>query len=148
MHPTRIFKHPDELQKAWEGYKQSLLDKAKDQPKVQYVGKDGKRVEDYPVLPLTMDGFEVYCYDNHGVVHHYFSNTDNYYDDFCSICSHIKKQIREHQITGGMLGQFNPSITQRLNGLVEKQHIDNDVTVKGLPINIIGDAPPLANDEK
>ena len=120
MHPTRIFKTPDELWTAWGNYKVKRKEDAKQWPKVQYVGKDGYRVEDYPVLPLTLDGFCVYCYDNHGVVKHYFDNTDNYYDDFCVICSRIKQEIRDHQITGGMLGQFNPSITQRLNGLVEK----------------------------
>lgn len=36
-----------------------------------------------------------------------------------SICSHIRKEIRSQQITGGMLGMFNPSITQRLNNLTE-----------------------------
>lgn len=124
MHPTRIFKTPDELLKAWEDYKKHREKEASKWPKIQYVGKDGNRVEDYPVLPLTMDGFEVYCYDNHGVVKPYFLNIDNYYTDFITICSHIKSQIRDNQITGGMLGQFNPSITQRLNGLVEKTQTD------------------------
>lgn len=120
MHPTRIFKSPDDLKKAWEGYKAKRIDEAKKWPKVQYVGKDGFRVEDYPVLPLTMEGFELYCFDNHGTVKHYFANVDNYYTDFCDICSRIRTEIRDHQITGGLLGQFNPSITQRLNGLTEK----------------------------
>ena len=124
MHPTRIFKHPDELKAAWEDYKAFRIKQASNWPKIQYVGKGGQRVEDYPVLPLTMDGFQVYCYENHGVVKPYFLNTDGYYDDFITICSHIKDQIRDHQITGGMLGQFNPSITQRLNGLVEKSAVE------------------------
>jgi hypothetical protein len=124
MHPTRIFKHPDELKDAWEGYKSFRLKEASKWPKIQYVGKDGNRVEDYPVLPLTMDGFEVYCIDNHGHVHHYFENKEGYYVVFGDICSRIKREIRDHQITGGMLGQFNPSITQRLNGLVDKTQTD------------------------
>jgi len=124
MHPTRIFKGPEELETAWLAYKAKLKEDARNWPKVQYVGKDGKRVEDYPVLPLTMEGFRVYCYENHGVIKHYFDNTDNYYDDFCLICTRIKDEIRDHQITGGLLGQFNPSITQRLNNLVEKTQTD------------------------
>lgn len=120
MHPTRIFKHPDELEKAWVLYKEKRIDEAKDWPKVQYVGKDGSRVVDYPVLPLTLDGFEIYCYNNYGCVEQYFKNQDDLYKDFIPICSRIKKEIRDHQITGGLLNQFNPSITQRLNGLVEK----------------------------
>lgn len=120
MHPTRIFKSPEELEAAWKTYKLTLKEKSKDWPKIQYVGKDGNRVTDYPVVPLTMEGFKVYCYDNHGVIDHYFKNTDNYYNDFCLICSRIKEEIREQQITGGMLGFYNPSITQRLNNLTEK----------------------------
>lgn len=128
MHPTRIFKSPDELEKAWNDYQEHRKTESKKWPKVQYVGKDGERVEDYPILPLTMDGFEVYCSKNHGVVRHYFLNTENYYDDFCTICSRIKQEIRDHQITGGMLGQFNPSITQRLNNLTEKTENKNENT--------------------
>lgn len=120
MHPTRIFKTPEELWNAFLNYKEKRKQEAKNWPKVQYVGKDGNRVEDYPVLPLTMEGFEVYCFDNHGTVCHYFDNKEGYYTDFGTICSRVKKEIREHQITGGLLGQFNPSITQRLNGLTEK----------------------------
>ena len=116
----RIFNTPDELEAAWEEYKTHRVTEATKWPKVQYVGKDGIRVEDYPILPLTLDGFEVFCYKDYGVIGQYFNNTNDRYQDFLTICSHIKKQIRDHQITGGMLGQFNPSITQRLNGLVEK----------------------------
>lgn len=77
--------------------------------------------------PLTMDGFEVYCFDKGFTVEHYFRNTNDAYNDYCGICSHIKKVIRKDQIEGGMVGQYNPSITQRLNGLTEK----TDVTTGG-----------------
>ena len=130
MHPTRIFKHPDELWNAWLNYKAKRKEQAKDWPKVQYVGKDGYRVEDYPVLPLTMEGFYIYCFDNHGSVKEYFLNRDGYYDEFNTICSRVKDEIRDQQITGGMLGQFNTSITQRLNGLTEKTENKNEVTIK------------------
>lgn len=128
MHPTRIFKTPDQLWIAWLNYKDKRKIDAHDWPKVQYVGKDGYRVEDYPILPLTMDGFSCYCFDNHGSVKEYFLNRDGYYDEFNTICSRIKEEIRDHQITGGMLGQFNPSITQRLNNLTEKTENKNENT--------------------
>ena len=32
----------------------------------------------------------------------------------------IREVIRRDQIEGGMVGQYNPSITQRLNGLKEQ----------------------------
>lgn len=121
MHPTRIFKTPEELEKAWVSYKEYLKDEAYNWLKIQYVGKEAERVTDPFKLPFTMDGFEVYCYKNYGCVNQYFDNKDKLYNDFVTICSYIKKEIRENQITGGMLGIYNPSITQRLNSLVEKQ---------------------------
>ena len=132
MHPTRIFKHPDELEKAFEEYKQQLELEAQKWLKVQYVGKDGDRREDAPKMPLTMEGFKVFCYKNYGCVNQYFKNQDNIYKDFIPICSRIKTEIRQDQITGGLLGFYNPSITQRLNGLAEK--VDNTNVNKEVPL--------------
>ena len=39
-----------------------------------------------------------------------------------------REEIREDQIIGGMLSFYNPSITQRLNGLVEKQ--ETSITIE------------------
>jgi hypothetical protein len=124
MHPTRIFKTPDELEIAWGEYKESLKEQAKEWLKVQYVGKDGDRVTDALKLPYTLEGFNVFCYENYGLVKQYFKNQDSLYNDFIPICSHIREEIRSNQITGGLLGVFNPSITQRLNGLTDKKEID------------------------
>ena len=120
MHPTRIFRTPDELELAWKAYKSNLIDEAAKWLKVQYVGKEGQRMTDELKLPYVMEGFEVFCYNNYGCVEQYFRNKDRLYNDFVAICSHIKKEIKENQITGGLLGVYNPSITQRLNNLVEK----------------------------
>jgi hypothetical protein len=120
MHPTRIFKSADELQKAFNEYKESLKEEAKQWLKIQYVGKDGERVADAQKVPYTLEGFKRYCRQHYGDVHQYFINKDSLYNDFVLICSHIKDEIRENQITGGLLGFYNPSITQRLNNLTDK----------------------------
>lgn len=127
IHPTRIFKEPEELYKAFQEYKENLKVQENEWLKVQYVGKDAERVTDALKLPYTLEGFEVYCYDNYGCVNQYFDNKGDYYNDFVIICSRIKKEIRANQITGGLLGVYNPSITQRLNGLTEKQEIKAEV---------------------
>jgi hypothetical protein len=124
MHPTRIFKTPDELKAAFEGYKAHLEEEANKWVKIQYVGKEGERKTDPYKLPMTFEGFKVYCFDIHGNIEQYFVNKDNLYNDFVSICLHIKEQIKADQITGGLLGIYNPSITQRLNGLVEKSQVE------------------------
>ena len=84
-------------------------------------------VEEQHTPPLSMSGFEVWCFDNYSSVHHYFDNPEGAYNEYRTICLHIKKVIREDQIEGGMVGQYNSSITQRLNGLTEK----TDVTSNG-----------------
>lgn len=75
--------------------------------------------------PLTLEGFEMYCFEN-GIISdlsHYFCNLGNRYSDYVAVCSRIRKAIREDQITGGMAGIYNPSITQRLNNLVERTEV-------------------------
>lgn len=137
MHPTRIFKTPDELEKAWTEFKKDLLVQAKDWPKVQYVGKDGERMIDYPVLPITIEGFYRFCRIKYGDVKEYFLNREingvRYYDDFTTICRACEDERREHQIIGGMIGNFNPSITQRLNGLKEQTEHSGEINMPAVP---------------
>ena len=130
IHPTRIFKTPEDLAKAWAKYKESLKEQAKQWEKIQYVGKEGKKKIDHPKLPLTLDGFQVWARKDYGIIGQYFDNTGKYYDDFIGICAHIRQEIRADQITGGLLGFYNPSITQRLNSLTEK----TETTVKEQPL--------------
>lgn len=87
-----------------------------------YVGKDAQRVLRQKEKPLTIDGFECWCYDNKIIndLSNYFANSDNKYSDYSTICSRIRKAVRTDQIEGGMAGIYNPSITQRLNNLVER----------------------------
>jgi hypothetical protein len=76
--------------------------------------------------PLTIEGFENWCADNDIIedLGDYFKNKDDRYSDYAPICSRIKKTIRQDQIEGGMVGIYNPSITQRLNGLVDKKETE------------------------
>jgi len=87
--------------------------------------------------PLTLEGFENWCADNDIIndLGDYFANTDNKYSDYSTICSRIKRTIRQDQIEGGMVGIFNPSITQRLNGLVDKKEteIKGGLSIPNLP---------------
>jgi len=87
-----------------------------------WVGAMALDVQREKEKPLTIEGFECYLYDKDiiGDLSHYFANTGGAYSDFLTICSRIRKEVRADQIAGGMAGIYNPSITQRLNGLVEK----------------------------
>ena len=127
---------PEKLYEIFQEYKSSL--KAREIQKATPKGV----VSEWHTPPLTMEGFEVFVYNWEGIeskgVEQYFSNRDGRYLAYVDICSRIKKEIRRDQIEGGMVGQFNPSITQRLNGLTEK----TDVTTQGeriseIKVNII-----------
>lgn len=113
-------------------YFSSYKDSIKENPiKVHdFVGKDGDSVERKKERPLTMEGFQNWL-DNENIitdVTDYFENKDNRYKDFVRICSRIRRNIRQDQIEGGMAGIYNPSITQRLNGLTEKTENKNENT--------------------
>ena len=124
MHPTRIFKTPEDLWKAFTEYKQGLIEESEKWLKVQYVGKEGDRVTDAQKIPLSMSGFYKFCWDNYGCVEQYFVNKDNLYDDFVSICSRIKNERDYDLSTGGLLNFYNPSLTQRILGLKESVEVD------------------------
>lgn len=128
MHPTRIFKTPEDLEKAWAAFKEDVKAQGAQWKRVQYVGKDGLKKEDPVKVPLTLEGFKRFCRNNYGEVQHYFENKEGYYEEFGGICRAIREEIREDQIIGGMLSFYNPSITQRLNGLVEKQ--ETSITIE------------------
>ncbi len=104
----------------------------KDNPIIvkDWVGKDATDVYREKEKPLTIDGFECWCYDNDIIsdLSNYFANSDNKYSEYSTICSRIRKAVRTDQIEGGMAGIYNPSITQRLNNLVEKTQADVKVT--------------------
>jgi hypothetical protein len=111
---------PEKMWKLFDEYKK----KTKENPrtKVDYVGKDGNRVKTPLETPLTMVGFENYVFRKglNMELRNYFANDGGRYDEYMPICARIRGEIRQDQIEGGMVGQYNPSITQRLNGLKEQ----------------------------
>lgn len=147
-------KYIETPEKLWELFQAYCIATKNNPILVQdFVGKDGKEVFREKERPLTMEGFEVYCFNNDHIsdLHQYFANKDDRYTEYISICSHIRKAIRSNQIDGGMAGIYNPSITQRLNGLTEKSEQTQNVThtIKGLEILRISDAntPRLESDD-
>lgn len=123
-------KYIETPEKMWEYFEEYKKETKNNPIQVQdYVGKDAEMVYRAKERPLTIDGFEVWLFKK-GIISdlsNYFANSDNKYSEYSTICHAIKKEVRSDQIEGGMAGIYNPSITQRLNNLVEK--VQNDVTV-------------------
>lgn len=120
----KLIESPEKLMQIFEEYKAYTLAN----PRTKWVlsQKTAEMVAEPLRIPLTNEGFEIFCYKNYSDVHHYMDNTDGRYSAYRTVCSHIKKEIRNDQITGGMVGQFNPSITQRLNALKEQTDVTSD----------------------
>lgn len=129
----KYFSTPEELMRVFREYEKET--KSKPRKRHVFVGKDGNSEHEKLERPLTMEGFRVFCFENYSCVKQYFDNPDKRYDEYITICHAIRDIIRRDQIEGGMVGQYNPSITQRLNGLKEQSEIEHkgELNIPNLP---------------
>jgi hypothetical protein len=116
-----------------------------------WVGKDADQVYKEKERPLTFIGFQNWLDDENIIsdVTDYFENKQERYSDYIRICSRIRRNIQDDQICGGMVGIYNPSITQRLNGLSESVKQEHSGEIKGnapqsIKVTIV---EPLSDDE-
>lgn len=128
MSKPKYIDTPEKMKELFEGYAKHTKDNPRH--KIEFVGKEG-REEHVPLpTPLTMAGFEVYVMQDEGTealgIDQYFANQSGLYDNYVGICRAIRMEIRSDQLTGGLIGQYNSSITQRLQGLTEKREITTD----------------------
>ena len=123
-------KYIESPEKMWE-YFQQYRTETKRKRIIQKATVKGIMKEEMEV-PLTIEGFSNWLFEKNitSNLENYLANSRGAYDDFSSICSRIKQLVRQDQIEGGMVGQYNPSITQRLNNLVDKQ----ETTIKEQPL--------------
>ena len=124
---TKYIETPEKMCEYFLSYKEYVKNtpiKIKD-----WVGKDAEQVQREKERSLTFIGFQNWLDDKDIItdVTDYFENKDNRYTDYVRICSRIKRNIQDDQIAGGMVGIYNPSITQRLNNLVDRV----DATTQG-----------------
>jgi len=129
MGKPKYIETPEKMYELFEAYKASRKPREIQKATVKGV------VSEFHMPPLTMEGFDIFVMNYEGIesrgVDQYFINKDGVYSAYLGICSRIKREIRNDQIEGGMVGQYNPSITQRLNNLTEK----TDVTTGGDKLN-------------
>ena len=119
MAKNKYIETPEKLLEYWNEY----VKEVKSKPIIvkDWVGKDAMDVYREKERPLTQQGFEVWMFKVYKItVGQYFDNKDKAYNEYVAICSHIVKERQADQIEGGMAGIYNPSITQRLNGLTEQ----------------------------
>jgi hypothetical protein len=98
--------------------------------KVEYVGKDGQKVLTPIDRPLTIEGFKNYARNNYSCIDHYIKNSDNAYESYRPIITHVIEEIRQDQIERGLVGLTNANLTARLNGLREQNETNTTTTIK------------------
>ena len=81
--------------------------------------------------PYTLCGFMVFV-DSGREWKDFARYTRERNEEFCALITRIETEVREHQVGGGMTGQYNANLTARLNGLTDKK----DVTSKGERIDL------------
>jgi hypothetical protein len=134
-------KYIETPEKMWE-YFEAYAIETKENPryKIEYVGKEGERVKTPLERPLTIEGFELWMAKNEIIMDlsQYFANTEGRYTEYQTICNRVRKAVRIDQIEGGMVGQYNASITQRLNGLKEQtENVNIEKPIfKGIDLNV------------
>lgn len=133
--------YKDDVEELWNDFVEyANHTKSNPRVKIEYVGRNGDKVETPLEVPLTNEGFENFVHDKRGFsIHDYLYSSDERYNRFSTVRSRVKKAIRQDQIEGGMVGQYNASITQRLNGLTEKtqQSVSIEQPIfKGIDLNV------------
>lgn len=126
-------KYIETPEKLWELFEEFAKYKSENPRKIEKAMQSGKVLTEAMRVPLTMSGFRVYGHNKGVSIEHYFANTDGSYAEYRTVCNRVRDCIREDQIEGGMVGQYNSSITQRLNNLTER----TDVTTGGSKISKI-----------
>ena len=120
------FKTAKELAQAFEDYK-AFID-ANPYEIVTYI--KGEKITKIVPHPYTLCGFIVFC--DLATWADFAKYTKTRGEDFSDVIMRIETEVREHQVGGGMTGQYNANLTARLNGLTDKK----DLTSKGERIDL------------
>lgn len=125
MGKNKYIESPERMWDLFTDYKKEVSENPLTQK--DWVGKDAQTVQREFTRALTMEGFECYVMENTEVTYpdltEYFEGKNESYKNYFPICSRIRREIRLDQIEKGLAGLINPSITQRLNGLTDKQEV-------------------------
>ncbi len=133
----KTIRKPEDLWKHFLAYKKLVKDNPR--KKVEYVGKEGDKVETPIERPLTIVGFKCYVADQECDIQAYWNNRDEQYTEFSPIITRIREEIRLEQFDGALTGFYNSNLTARLNGLSDKQQLDVKANVNILSIDPLGD---------
>lgn len=129
MAKHKYIETPEELYNLFERYAEDTKKRVRTIPKAT---NKGVLYEEH-VPPLTIDGFKTYANKQGSDINRYWYNVDGTLNEYVSVVTRIKEEIRNDQVEGALVGQYQQNIVARLNNLTEK----TDVTSNGENINEI-----------
>lgn len=121
-------KYIETPEKLWELFSE-FVEHEKSNPmfKVEYVGKEGGRVNTPLQVPITFEAFECWLADK-GIINdlgNYSSNLNGAYTDYLPIITRIKNNCFAQNFKGASVGLFNANIIARKLGLADKKEVDD-----------------------
>lgn len=123
-------KYIETPEKLWELFL-AYVEHEADNPmyKVEYVGKEGQRVNTPLETPITFEGFECYLWDKGiiGDLGDYSKNDGGRYESYAPIITRIRQNCFVHNFKGASVGLFNANIIAKKLGLIEKSQVDMKV---------------------
>lgn len=93
--------------------------------RVDYRGKEARRVETPITRPFTVGGLSEYLRGN-GVIaklDDYMNNSNDRYAEFSNVVTRVKNIIRTQKLEGAIVGVYNSNIVANVLGLVKKQEM-------------------------
>ena len=116
-------KYIETPEKLWELFEQYVNhEQSNPMFKIEYVGKEGDKVNTPLQVPITFEGFECYLADNNIIedLGKYSANTDNAYSEYVTIITRIRKNCFVQNYKGASVGLFNANLIAKKLGLISK----------------------------
>jgi hypothetical protein len=126
MAKHKYIESPDKLWELFEAYKKQ--EQESPMYKVEYVGKDGERVNTPLQVPVTFEGFELYLADLNIIqdLGDYSSNKDGRYDEYATIITRIQKNCFVQNYKGAAVGLFNANLIKAKLGIADRKEINDN----------------------
>jgi len=121
----KLIETPERMWELFEEY----VDHERNNPlfKVEYVGKDGERVNTPLQVPITFEGFECFLADKQIIndLGDYSKNDDGRYTEYAPIITRIRNNCFAQNFKGAAVNLFNANLIARKLGLADRKEIDD-----------------------
>ena len=124
------FENPEDLIKVFNDWLEVMKDKKWiKQDFIKSGERAGEIIELEIQTPLTLQGFCLFAGVNTTYFYDFIEGLKSMKDrekaeEFSKIITHIRETITEQKLQGAMVGAFNPMIVARIEGLKDKQEIE------------------------